>query len=73
MLSGPAGTPRFWARREIELIPPGLPVQPHHVAVLAQQPTCITRIAATHECLHSEEIQWRLEMTAKIVKHGCRA
>jgi hypothetical protein len=33
VLSGPAGTPRFWARREIELIPPGLPAQPYHAAV----------------------------------------
>jgi hypothetical protein len=32
VLSGPAGTPRFWARREIELISPGLPVQPYHAA-----------------------------------------
>jgi hypothetical protein len=32
VLSGPAGTPRFWARREIELIPPGLPAQPYHAA-----------------------------------------
>ena len=31
-LSGPAGAPRFWAWREIELVPPGLPAQPYHVA-----------------------------------------
>ena len=32
-LSGPAGTPRFRARREIELAPPpGLPTQPYHAA-----------------------------------------
>ena len=32
LLSGPAGRPRFWARKEIELIPAGLPVQPYHAA-----------------------------------------
>jgi hypothetical protein len=32
VLSGPAGPPRFCARREIELIPPGLAVQPYHAA-----------------------------------------
>jgi hypothetical protein len=32
-LSGSAGTPRFQARREIELTPPsGLPAQPYHAA-----------------------------------------
>ena len=31
-LSGPAVAPRFWARREIELVPPGLPAQPYHAA-----------------------------------------
>src|SRR6266516_1970392 len=31
-LSGPATAPRFRARREIELIPPGFAVQPYHAA-----------------------------------------
>ena len=31
-LSGPADSPRFGARQEIELIPPGLPAQPYHAA-----------------------------------------
>ena len=31
-LSGPAAAPRFRARREMELVPPGLPAQPYHTA-----------------------------------------
>ena len=31
-LSGPAATPRFRARREIGLVPPGLAAQPYHTA-----------------------------------------
>jgi hypothetical protein len=32
VLSGSADTPRFRARREIGLVPPGLPAQPYHAA-----------------------------------------
>jgi hypothetical protein len=32
-LSGTAAAPRFRARREIELVPPGLAAQPYHAAV----------------------------------------
>jgi len=31
-LGGSAAVPRFLARREIELVPPGLPAQPYHAA-----------------------------------------
>src|SRR5215470_19395830 len=31
-LSGPMGAPRFVARREMDLVPAGLPAQPYHAA-----------------------------------------
>jgi hypothetical protein len=52
VLSGPAGAPQFWARREIELISPGLPAQPYHAAAgldLAAAGQLISQVAHAAE------------------------
>jgi hypothetical protein len=51
-LSGTAAAPRFRARREIELVPPGLAAQPYHVAAgtdLAAAGALIARVEAAAE------------------------
>jgi hypothetical protein len=51
-LSGTAAAPRFLARREIELVPQGLPAQPYHVAAdmgLAAAGELIARVEAAAE------------------------
>jgi hypothetical protein len=51
-LSGTAAAPRFLARREIELVPQGLPAQPYHVAAdmdLAAGGELISRVEAAAE------------------------
>ena len=36
-LSGTVAAPRFLARREIELVPEGLPAQPYHAAWMSHR------------------------------------
>jgi len=72
-LSGTAAAPRFWARREIELIPPGLAAQPYHAAAGMDLAAAGELIAQTESAAEQAAAAGLLTMATAVPATAVRA
>jgi hypothetical protein len=72
-LSGTAAAPRFRARREIELVPPGLAAQPYHAAASMDLAAAGELIAQTESAAEKAAAAGLLAMAAALPATAVRA